>query len=131
MRIVPEEDKALLLLDNAPAHPYAEKLVGADGNFFIMFLPPNTTSTIQLIDLGVIVSCKRFYQRKYLEEDLVVIEEKEDFEEDTRGQRTHKNIKTHNIKSAIYYFTSTWKDVNMTTLQNSWNINVGRRFLWV
>ena len=46
IRIAPEEDKALLLLDNAPDHPDAEKLISADGKFSIMFLLPNTTSTI-------------------------------------------------------------------------------------
>ena len=58
------------------------------------------------------MSCK---QRKYLDEVLVVIEE----EEDTRGQRNLKNIKTHNIKSDIYNFASAWKVVKMTTLSNS------------
>ena len=30
------------------------------------------------------------------------------------------NMKTCNIKSAIYNFASAWKDVKMTTLSNSW-----------
>ena len=46
----------------------------------------------------------------------MVIEE----EEDTRGERTNKNIKTYNIKSAIYNFESAWKDVKMITLSNLW-----------
>ena len=90
LRIAPEEAKALLLLDNAPAHPDAEQLVCADGKIRTMFLPPNANTIIQPMDLGVIVSCKLFYQRKYLDEVIVVIEE----EKDTRGQRTPKNIKT-------------------------------------
>ena len=94
LSIAPEEAKALLLLDNAPANPDAEKLVSADGKLCTMFLPLNTTSIIQPMDLSVIASCKRFYQRKYLDEVLVAIEE----EEDTRGQRILKNIKTNNIK---------------------------------
>ena len=76
LRIAPEEAKALLLLDNAPAHPDAEKLVSVDGKIQTMFFPPNTTSIIQPMDLGVIVSCKRFYQWKYLDEDLVDEEER-------------------------------------------------------
>ena len=76
LRIAHEEVKALLLLlDNAPAQPDAEKFVGADVNICTMFLQPNTTSIIQPIDLRVIVSCKWFYQWKYLDEVLVVIEE--------------------------------------------------------
>ena len=39
---------------------------------------------------------------------LLVIEEDEDLKEDTRGQRNLINIKTYNIKSAIYNFASAW-----------------------
>ena len=80
-----------------------------------MFFPPNTTSIIQPMDLGVIVSCKRFHQWKYQDEVLVFIDEVEDLEEYAKGQRTLKNIKTCNIKSAIYNFASAWKDAKMST----------------
>ena len=90
-RIAPEEAKALLLQDN-------------------------TQTVIQPMYLGVIVSRKRFYQRKYLDEFMVDIE----LEEDTRGQRTLTNTKTYNIKSVIYNFASAWKYVKMTTLSKSW-----------
>ena len=110
LRIAPEEVKALLLLDNAPAHPDAEKLVSADGKLCIIFLPPNTTSITQPMDLGIMVSCKRLYRQKCLDEGLVVIEEEEDLEEDTRGQRPLMNIDTNDIKSDIYNFVSGWKD---------------------
>ena len=113
--IAPEEVKGLLLLDDVPAHPDKEKHVSADEKICTMFLPPNTTSIIQPMDLGEIVSCKGFHQQK-LGEVLVVIEE----EEDTRGQRSINNIKSYNIKSAIYNFASAWKDMKMTTLSNLW-----------
>ena len=100
LRIAPEE---------APAQPDVETLVSAGGKMRTMFLPPSTTFIIQPMDLGVIVQWKRFYQRKYLDEVLMVIEE----EEDTRGQWTLMNIMTHNIKSAIYNITSAWKDVKI------------------
>ncbi|KAK3886656.1 hypothetical protein Pcinc_009210 [Petrolisthes cinctipes] len=73
------------------------------------------------MDQGVIVSCKRCYQRRYLDEVLVVLEEEEDLDEDKRGQRTLNNIKNYNFKSAIYNFASSWKDVKITTLSHSWN----------
>ena len=101
-RIAPDEAKARFLLENAPVHTDAEKHVCADGYFRTMFLPPITTSIIQSMDLGVIESCKRFYHQKYMDEVLVVIEE----EDDTRAQRTLRNIKTYNIKSAINNFAS-------------------------
>ena len=43
------EYKALLLLDNAPAHPAAEKLQSQDGKVVTMFLPANTTSILQKV----------------------------------------------------------------------------------
>ncbi|XP_025192185.1 jerky protein homolog-like [Melanaphis sacchari] len=42
--------EAVLLLDNCPDHPYADELRNEDGNIFAMFLPPNTTATIQPMD---------------------------------------------------------------------------------
>ena len=40
-------------------------------------------------------------------------------EEDTKGQRTLKNIMICDIKSATSYFASACKDVKMTTLSKS------------
>ena len=68
------------------------------------------------------MSCKHFYQRKYLLEVLVVLEEEEDLIEDTRGLRTLNNIRGYNLKSGLYNFASAWKNVKITTLANrpSW-----------
>ena len=38
------EEKALLLLDNAPSHPSSTTLQSEDGKIKAMFLPPNTTA---------------------------------------------------------------------------------------
>ncbi|XP_069167425.1 tigger transposable element-derived protein 7-like [Procambarus clarkii] len=48
-RIHPAEVKAMLLTDNAPAHPNA-KLTSPDGKITCMALPPNTTSVVQPMD---------------------------------------------------------------------------------
>ena len=45
--IPPNELRALLLLDNAPAHPCEDRLKTDDGKIRVEFLPPNTTSLIQ------------------------------------------------------------------------------------
>uniref|UniRef100_K7F827 HTH CENPB-type domain-containing protein n=1 Tax=Pelodiscus sinensis TaxID=13735 RepID=K7F827_PELSI len=49
---LPEDSKAVLLLDNCRAHPPASELVS--GNIFATYLPPNVTSLIQPMDQGVI-----------------------------------------------------------------------------
>ena len=46
LRIAPEDIKAVLLLDNTPAHPQADRLVSSDGRICVVFLPPNTTALI-------------------------------------------------------------------------------------
>ena len=68
----------------------------------------------------MIMACKRFYQRKYLHEVLVVLEEEEDLIKDTRGLRMLNNIRGYNLKSGLYNFASAWKDVKITTLANCW-----------
>ena len=85
LHIPPDEVKAILLLDNAPAHPHADKFVSQDGRVKAVFLPSNTTALIQPMDQGVIMTTKRIYTRKYLDEVLVVIPDEDDKVEDTRG----------------------------------------------
>ena len=120
LHIPPDEVKAILLLDNAPAHPHADKLVSRDGRIKVVFLPSNTTALIQPMDQGVIMAAKRLYTRMSLDEALVVIPEEEDEIEDTRGLRTLEIIKTCNIKSGIYNFASAWKQMKISTLANCW-----------
>lgn len=47
------EKKAVLLLDNCPAHPDAKELISDDGQITALYLPPNVTSLIQPMDQGV------------------------------------------------------------------------------
>ncbi|UYV70519.1 hypothetical protein LAZ67_7003393 [Cordylochernes scorpioides] len=48
LRVAPDQVKALLLVDNSPAHP--TELISNDGNIKCKFLPPNTTSVLQPMD---------------------------------------------------------------------------------
>jgi hypothetical protein len=72
------------------------------------------------MDQGVIVTCKRSYKKKFLEVVMVVLEETEDAEEDTRGTRTPQNLHAYNIRSAIFNLAAAWKDMKITTLANAW-----------
>ena len=54
--------KILLLLDNAPGHP--PHLDDFHPDVKVVYLPPNTTSLIQLMDQGVIATFKRYYTRR-------------------------------------------------------------------
>ena len=46
------------MFDNCPAHPSIDNLVSVD----LIFLPPNTTSKLQLMDQDVIRSLKAYYK---------------------------------------------------------------------
>ena len=122
LKIPHDEVKALLLLDNAPAHPSDKSLVAHNGRIRVLYLPANTTSIIQPMDQGVIVSAKRMYRKRFLNEVMVVLEEEEDIEQgDTRGQRTLQNIKNYNMKSCVFNWAGAWRDVPVKTLENAWN----------
>ena len=47
------ENKAILLLDNAPSRPSLETLQSDNGKIKTLFLPSNTTATIQPMDQAV------------------------------------------------------------------------------
>ena len=55
--------KTILLLDNAPSHIASNLNLH---NTTIHLLPPNTTSHIQLMDAGIIMSFKRHYQSYFI-----------------------------------------------------------------
>ena len=63
------EQKAVLVLDNCPAHPDAQELVNE--NIVAKYLPPNVTSLIQPMDQGVLESLKRRYKKKLLHRLLI------------------------------------------------------------
>jgi hypothetical protein len=51
--------KILLLVDNCPAHPHIQDL----SNIKLVFLPPNATSVLQPMDIGIIKRFKGYYRR--------------------------------------------------------------------
>uniref|UniRef100_A0A674KH34 HTH CENPB-type domain-containing protein n=1 Tax=Terrapene triunguis TaxID=2587831 RepID=A0A674KH34_9SAUR len=61
-----QEEKALLLLDNCPAHSPAENRVSLDGKIKVSYLPKNTTSEIQPLDQRIISAFKQNYRRKMI-----------------------------------------------------------------
>ncbi|XP_003790872.1 tigger transposable element-derived protein 7 [Otolemur garnettii] len=118
LRYHEEDVRALLLLDNSPAHPSPESLTSEDGRIKCMFFPRNTSTLIQPMNQGVILSCKRLYRWKQLEESLVIFEESDD--EQDKGEKGVSKIKIYNIKSAVFNWAKSWDEVKQKTIANAW-----------
>ena len=56
------EEKAILILDNCPAHDALEAGVLLYGTLIVLFLPPNLTSRHQPCDMGIIQGLKTGYK---------------------------------------------------------------------
>lgn len=102
--------KAILVLDNAPAHPEEALLRSDDGNVRCYFLPANTTSLIQPMDQAVIETFKRRYRKKFIQ-DLVM-------EEDLSLQEYWK---AYNLKNVVDNASDAWAEISHETLKKSWN----------
>lgn len=118
LRFHEEDVRALLLLDSSPVHPSAESLTTEDGRIKCMFFPNNTSTLIQPMNQGVILSCKRLYRWKQLEESLVIFEESDDEQE--KGEKGVSKIKIYNIKSAVFNWGKSWDEVKQITIASAW-----------
>lgn len=92
--------KALLLLNNVPAHPLASRLCSKDGCIKTQYLPPNTNLMIQPMDQGIIECAKRYYRNKFLEQCLVVVEDGLDKPSyiDCRAKKMKANFKAYTVR---------------------------------
>lgn len=109
---------------NLPVHPNTTLLVADEGRNRVMFLP-YINELKHLMGQGVIVATKWIYQRKFLEEVMVVYEEEQEEAENqglnTQGEQTLQNLQKYLLKSASYNVADAWKDIIMQTLEHIWN----------
>lgn len=98
--------KIALLMDNAGCHP--EDLKDHFSNIRIIFLPPNTTSMLQPLDLGIIQNFKVHYRTLFLRFVLSKIDVCETASEIT---------KSVNILHAIRWVAQAWEEVMPETIK--------------
>ena len=99
--------QVLLLLDNCPSHKTDGMVLS---NTDVHFLPPNTTSKIQPMDAGIIMSFKRHYRNLHIKWILTQVEEGNDI----------KNLKM-NVLQAIQFIIRSWDEITPETIRNCWN----------
>lgn len=99
-----QKRKVLLVLDNASCHPNNDY-----SNIEILFLIPNSTSVIQPLDQGIILSTKRRYKKRLAERYLVYLENKKD---------ALQMLNNLDIVQACNMMASAWKQVPAEVIQN-------------
>ncbi|XP_069188784.1 tigger transposable element-derived protein 1-like [Procambarus clarkii] len=107
--------KALLVLDNAPAHPpqMRDELYPENQFITIKFLPPNTTPLLQPMDQKVIANFKKLYMKALLERCVDVT--------DNTGLTLKEFWKNHfNILGALRLIDKAWEGVTRRTLNSAW-----------
>lgn len=92
-------------MDNAGSHP--PELKEAYSNIKIVFLPPNTTSKLQPLDLGIIQNFKVHYRKLFLRFVISKIDE---------CTAVSKVIKSVNVLQAIRWVAQAWKAVREETI---------------
>lgn len=107
------EQRALLLIDNAPSHPTNLSDLTTCIPVEVVFLPPNTTALIQPMDQGVISNFKAYYLRRTLKQMF----EKIDGEE---KQSIREFWKNYNIMNAVENINLSWNEITERSLKGVW-----------
>lgn len=100
------EPKAILLLDNCPAHAPDLSLVSGDRKIKVYYLPKNTTAKIQPLDQGIITNFKIKYRNELKQ---AVVQDPHNILE------LLKNI---NLKTSFYLAGAAWNKVKPTIINN-------------
>ncbi|XP_040358278.1 tigger transposable element-derived protein 6 [Ixodes scapularis] len=101
-RMGSQNRKALLFIDNCPAHP---KELSFLRNVRVEYLPPNATSHLQPLDAGIIKNVKHFYRKWIVRRSLAMVE---------RGDAPTKL----SILDAMHFLATAWDTVSATTVQH-------------
>ncbi|KAL0220170.1 hypothetical protein RCL1_000025 [Eukaryota sp. TZLM3-RCL] len=94
--------KILLILDNVASH----KLDKVYDNIDFLFLPPNTTSILQPLDQGIIMSFKCHYKKKVVEHDFI--------------NKFCSQKGPISLAEAVSWVSSSWDFVTGEVIQNFW-----------
>ena len=102
--------KILLLLDNFSGHKVTQEL----SQIKVVFFPPNTTSSLQPCDQGIIRTTKHFYRTalcKFILQKL----------EDSNVFSASDVTKTVTLLDAIQFLNESWSKLSSASITNCWN----------
>ena len=97
----------LLLVNNCSAHPKEVRIV----NITLHFLPPNTTSLIQPMDMGVIHNLKSYYRSKLNNRIITAL----DADENTTALGVSRTVP---VLDALFILRDAWSFVKPSTIRN-------------
>lgn len=97
----------ILFLDNASSHKFDVRLT----NIRLEFLPPNTTSKIQPMDMGVIRTFKAYYRARMMQKVLAILSQ----DPNATASITAKKL---SILDALYLIASSWNSMRDEVIQN-------------
>lgn len=109
-----EQRKILLLVDNCTAHPHLDNLK----NIQLEYLPTNTTSLVQPMDMGIIKNLKTLYRTKLVNYILDCIDENL-FTSNTTAMEISSKI---SILQAIHFVADSWRALKISTIQNCFSL---------
>ena len=95
-----------MLRDNCSAHKIDDPGLQC---IELVFLPPNTTSTIQPLDQGIIKNFKHYYRRRMLQKIVLAI----DAYENSTATEVARSI---SALDAVSFISAAWNDVSADTI---------------
>ena len=106
-KLILEDRKVILFLDNATCHP--KSMIGQFSQIKTVFLPKNTTSRLQPLDAGIIQIFKVKYRKRLVKYVLARILE---------DASTAEIVKGLDVLVAIRWIQEAWKEVSNSTIKN-------------
>ena len=104
------EQKAVLVLDNCPAHPNAENLVSDDVEIIAHYLPPDVTSLIQPMDQGILEALTHRYKLKILRRLLI---------EEANSESVVEFLKCVDMKVVADLIAESWDERSLLAVYSS------------
>jgi len=101
-RMIREKRNVLLFIDRCPAHPTDLPNLS---NIKVIFFPPNCTSKLQPLDLGIIRCMKVSYRKAIVRRAILALELKKSFEQIS-------------VLDAIHKVCTAWGEVTTNTIVN-------------